>query len=128
LVPLSPIEEALRALDAVRDLLSHLTRLEAQSDGRAAALLTSHELADRWGCSLRTVQKRIAEKALPTVALGPRLTRVRIEDVEAYEAALGAAPAGLSARLPGSLTTPVLPLRSGATAARPMDFRVRQAA
>lgn len=48
-------------------------------------LLTIHDVAERWSCSARTVQKKIATGELPAVHLGPKLVRIRPEDVEAFE-------------------------------------------
>jgi excisionase family DNA binding protein len=58
--------------------------------------LTVPELAERWRCSPQDVLHALRCGGVPTVVLGPRLLRVRLEDVEAFEAktpAPAAAPA-----------------------------------
>ena|SRR5579872_5324852 len=44
-------------------------------------------VAEHWGCSPRTVQRLIAEGALPCMRLGPGLVRLTRQQVEEYEAA-----------------------------------------
>lgn len=51
-------------------------------------LWTVHDVAERWACSTRTVQKKIASGELPALHLGPKLVRIRPQDVEALEAKL----------------------------------------
>jgi excisionase family DNA binding protein len=52
----------------------------------AERLLTVPELAERWRCSPRFVWSLTATGALPVIRLG-RLVRVRVRDLEAFEAA-----------------------------------------
>lgn len=56
--------------------------------GSAPPLLTLHQVAARWSCSTRFVQIKVQRGELRALRLGPKLTRVALEDVEAYEASL----------------------------------------
>jgi excisionase family DNA binding protein len=47
--------------------------------------LTTEGIAERWICSKRTAERKIAEGRIPKFRLGPGLIRYRMEDVEAYE-------------------------------------------
>ena len=48
-----------------------------------ARMWSAREIAARWGCSLRTVQREMAAGRLPSVSLGPggRLKRVPDADL-----------------------------------------------
>jgi excisionase family DNA binding protein len=76
-------------------------------------LLTIADVAERWRCSRRYVQKLVASGALPRVPLGPRLTRIRLEDIEALEARTEPVPS------PPPPPPVVPPLRDRPTAAKP---------
>lgn len=47
--------------------------------------MTPREVADRWQVSLRTVERIIASGQLPVLRLGPKLVRIRYDDMLAYE-------------------------------------------
>lgn len=49
-------------------------------------LLTVHEVAVRWACSSRTVQRAIEDGRLRARRFGPKLIRVHPDDLEAFEA------------------------------------------
>lgn len=51
-------------------------------------LLTVHDVAQHWACSPRQVYTMIERGELPAIAFGPKLIRIRIEDVETVEAKL----------------------------------------
>lgn len=50
--------------------------------------LTVKAVADRFAISARTVERWIERGELPAVRLGPKLTRIRPIDLEAFEAKL----------------------------------------
>lgn len=50
--------------------------------------LTAKDIADRWQVNVRTVERKLQAGELPAVRFGPRIVRVRQEDLEAYECAL----------------------------------------
>jgi excisionase family DNA binding protein len=49
-----------------------------------APLLTKQDVAERWGCSTKTVERHVADGDLRVIHLG-RLVRFRREDVWAAE-------------------------------------------
>ncbi|WP_395774236.1 helix-turn-helix domain-containing protein [Agrobacterium pusense] len=49
-------------------------------------VLTPARLADRWRCSERHVRNMLAKGELPFFKLGGKLIRIKVEDVENYEA------------------------------------------
>jgi excisionase family DNA binding protein len=51
-------------------------------------LLTPADVAEQWSVSTKTVLRMIDAGALPALRFGPRLVRIRPEDVEAAEVAL----------------------------------------
>jgi excisionase family DNA binding protein len=57
----------------------------------APETLTSHlsieQVAQRWGVTKKSVQVKIRSGDLPAVRLGQKSIRIRLEDIEAYEAA-----------------------------------------
>lgn len=50
------------------------------------SVLRPNEVAERWCCSSKVVYRLIQEGKLPAYRFGGRLLRLKIEDVEAYEA------------------------------------------
>lgn len=52
----------------------------------AAPLLTREQVARRWGCCTRTIIRYEAQGVIPSIRLGPKLVRFRLEDIEAFEA------------------------------------------
>ncbi|WP_162987172.1 helix-turn-helix domain-containing protein [Sphingomonas paeninsulae] len=52
-----------------------------------AYALTVKTLAEKWGCSMSFVYSEIDKGRLTVMRLGPKLIRIRPDDVEAYEAA-----------------------------------------
>lgn len=48
-------------------------------------LLTDQDVAERWGVSPFTVARLRREGGIPFVHITPRLVRMRVEDIEAYE-------------------------------------------
>jgi hypothetical protein len=58
-------------------------------------LLTKKQLAARWGCSERHIERVQANgKGLPEIALGDRMVRFRDTDADAYEDARRKTPPG----------------------------------
>lgn len=56
--------------------------------------LTPRDVASRWQVNVRTVERKIQSGELPVVRFGPRIVRIKREDLEAYEARCSeAAPA-----------------------------------
>lgn len=54
----------------------------------SATYLTVRDVAERFVVSVRTVERWISRGELSAVALGPKLTRIRPTDLEAFEARL----------------------------------------
>jgi excisionase family DNA binding protein len=50
--------------------------------------LTVADVAKRWACSTRSVQRAIEDGRLRALRFGPKLLRIRLVDLEAYEEAL----------------------------------------
>ncbi len=50
--------------------------------------LTAKDIAKRWQVNVRTVERKLQSGELPAKRFGPRIVRVRQEDLEAYECAL----------------------------------------
>ncbi|NSZ61866.1 helix-turn-helix domain-containing protein [Agrobacterium tumefaciens] len=56
------------------------------ADEGPGRVLTPARLADRWHCSERHVRNMLVKGELPFFKLGRKLIRIKIEDVENYEA------------------------------------------
>lgn len=57
----------------------------ATESSEADRLLTPQQLADRWTIKPSTVYSMTRAGQLPTVRIGPRLYRYRLEAIEQYE-------------------------------------------
>lgn len=53
-------------------------------DEKPAEYFTKRELAERWRCSQRTLDRLIATEGLPYVRVAPRRVIFRIADVERW--------------------------------------------
>jgi excisionase family DNA binding protein len=62
-------------------------------------LLTIRHAAEYWGCSETTVRNRIKEGLLKAVRMGPRMIRIRREDLDAILQPYDAGHAGQWAHL-----------------------------
>jgi excisionase family DNA binding protein len=62
-------------------------------------LLTIRHAAEYWGCSETTVRNRIKEGLLKAVRMGPRMIRIRREDLDAILQPYDAGQAGQWAHL-----------------------------
>jgi excisionase family DNA binding protein len=62
-------------------------------------LLTIRHAAEYWGCSETTVRNRIKEGSLKAVRMGPRMIRIRREDLDAILQPYDAGQAGQWAHL-----------------------------
>jgi len=58
-------------------------RAQQHTEPMTSTLLTRQQAAGVLQCSLRTVERRIADGALPVVHIG-RSVRIRVEDLDAY--------------------------------------------
>ncbi|MCQ4159217.1 helix-turn-helix domain-containing protein [Roseomonas sp. GC11] len=68
--------------------------IEAQRNGGLVRHLDQHDLANRWGLSIRTLERwRYLNQGPAFLKLGGRIL-YRLEDVEAFEAAQARDPAG----------------------------------
>lgn len=56
-------------------------------------LIKKPEAAELLGVSMRTLEKLISRGALPAYKVGPKLVRLRVEDIERYLDSHKAAPA-----------------------------------
>lgn len=63
--------------------------MSPRESSEADRLLTPEALADRWTIKKSTVYAMTRAGQLPTVRIGPRLYRYRLEAIEAYELAGG---------------------------------------
>lgn len=63
--------------------------MSAAESSEVNRLLTPEDLADRWTIKRSTVYSMTRAGQLPTVRIGPRLYRYRLEAIEAYELAGG---------------------------------------
>ncbi len=52
------------------------------------AYMTPRDIAERWQCSVRTVERKISDGTLRAVRFGPKLVRIRPEDLTAFEETL----------------------------------------
>lgn len=59
--------------------------MSAAETSEAERLLTPEDLADRWTIKKSTVYAMTRAGRLPTVRVGPRLYRYRLEAIEQYE-------------------------------------------
>lgn len=55
------------------------------STNAKAKFLSVADLAERWGCSTRTVKRMARENLITQTYLSPQLVRIAIEEVERYE-------------------------------------------
>jgi excisionase family DNA binding protein len=51
-----------------------------------AKVMTPRMLAERWQCSERHVRNMISKRLIPAFKVGDKLVRIRIEDIQAFEA------------------------------------------
>lgn len=88
-----------------------------------ALYLTARQVAERWGCSTRQVQRLCHSGALRAMRLGLESWRIRLADVETYELAKANRPAeGPSSARPDEPIRPVFGA-VGEGARRPLGER-----
>lgn len=83
--PPTDAEIALLVRRLVRQAVHEEMQGKRSTSVSPAAVLLPKDVAQRWGCSDRTVRNMVNDGRLPGLRIGGKLLRIRVEDVEEYE-------------------------------------------